>query len=176
MSYGDFLLKKKLNSINCNKSLIKFQDFLNKELNKIIPEKNPSVRNKRNWIDNEVKNAATKKHHLRQLYLKERSSSAKAKYENQSKLVKKLVRKKMRQYYQTKINKKAGQNTRNFFDAVKEIMGESKNLEIKEVESKLKSFNNFFAEGKNLQKILVLNAMSPTQRKLSTVYFSKKLQ
>ena len=71
------------------------------------------------------------------MYLKERSSSAKAKYENQSKVVKKLVRNKMRQYYQTKINKKAGQNTRNFFDAVKEIMGESKNLEIKEVESKL---------------------------------------
>ena len=74
VSYSNFLLKKKLNSINCNESLIKFQDFLNKELNKIIPEKNPSVRNKRNWIDNEVKNAATKKHHLRQLYLKERSS------------------------------------------------------------------------------------------------------
>ena len=52
----------------------------------------------------------------------------------------------MRQYYQTKINKKAGQNTRNFFDAVKEIMGESKNLEIKEVQSKLESFNNFFAD------------------------------
>ena len=52
-------------------------------------------------------------------------------------LLKKLVRKKMRQYHQTKIIKKAGQNTRNFFDAVKEIMGESKNLEIKEVESKL---------------------------------------
>ena len=27
------------NSINCNESLIKFQDFLNNELNKIIPEK-----------------------------------------------------------------------------------------------------------------------------------------
>ena len=51
----------------------------------------------------------------------------------------------MRQYYQTKINKNAGQNTRNFFDAVKEIMGESKNLEVKEVETKLESFNNFFA-------------------------------
>ena len=56
VSYSKFLLKKKLNSINCNESLIKFQDFLNKELNKIIP-------NKRNWIDNEVKNAAIKKHH-----------------------------------------------------------------------------------------------------------------
>ena len=41
-----------------------------------------------------------------------------------------------------KNKKKAGQNTRNFFDAVKEIMGESKNLDIKEVESKLESFNN----------------------------------
>ena len=82
----------------------------------------------------------------------------------------------MRQYYQTEINKKAGQNTRNFFDAVKEIMGESKNLEIKEVESKLESFNNFFADiRKNLQKILVLNAMSPTQRKLSTVRFSQEI-
>ena len=60
VSYSNFLLKKKLNSINCNESLIKFQDFLNKELNKIIPEINPSVRNKRNWIDNEIKNAATK--------------------------------------------------------------------------------------------------------------------
>ena len=77
------------------------------------------------------------------MYLNERSSSAKSKYENQSKVVKKLVKKKMKQYYQTKINKKAGQNTRNFFDAVKEIMGESKNLAIKEVESKLESFNNF---------------------------------
>ena len=54
-------------------------------------------------------------------------------------------------------------------------MGESKNLEIKEVESKLESFNSLFADvGKNLTKNLVLNAMSPTQRKLSTVYFSKK--
>ena len=70
------------------------------------------------------------------MHLKEKSSSAKEKYENQSKVVKKLFRKKMRQYYQTKTNKKAGQNTRNFFDAV-EIMGESKNLELKEVESKL---------------------------------------
>ena len=30
VSYSNFLLKKKLNSINCNESLIKFQDFLNK--------------------------------------------------------------------------------------------------------------------------------------------------
>ena len=80
------------------------------------------------------------------MYLKETSSSAKAKYENQSKVVKKFVRKKLRQYYQTKINKKAGQNTRNFFNAFKKLMGESKNLEIKEVESKLESFNNFFAD------------------------------
>ena len=60
VSNSNFLLKKKINSHNCNESLIKFQDILNKELNKIIPGKNPSVRNKRNWIDNEVKNAATK--------------------------------------------------------------------------------------------------------------------
>ena len=52
----------------------------------------------------------------------------------------------MRQYYQTKINKKAGQNTQNFFDAVNEIMGEYKNLEIKEVESKVGSLNNFFVD------------------------------
>ena len=84
------------------------------------------------------------------MYLKERSASDKSKYENQSKVVKKLVRRKRRQYYQTKI-KKAGQNTRNFFDAVKEIIGESKNLEIKEVESKLESYNNFSADiGKKL--------------------------
>ena len=29
MSYSNFLVKKKLYSINCNESLIKFQDFLN---------------------------------------------------------------------------------------------------------------------------------------------------
>ena len=33
-----------------------------------------------------------------------------------------------------------------FLHAVKEIMGESKNLEIKEVESKLESFIKFFAD------------------------------
>ena len=66
----------------------------------------------------------------------------------------------MRQYYQTKINKKTGQNTRKFFDAVKENMGESKNLELKKVESKLESFSNFFADiGKKLQINLVLNAL-----------------
>ena len=52
----------------------------------------------------------------------------------------------MRQYYRTKKVKEAGQNIRNFFDAVKEIMGESRDLEEKEVESKLESFNNFFAD------------------------------
>ena len=80
------------------------------------------------------------------MYLKERSSSAKEKYENQSEVVKKIVRKKVRQNYQTKKNKKSGQNTRNFFDAVKEIMGESKTLELKEEESKLGSINIFFAD------------------------------
>ena len=46
---------------------------------------------------------------------------------------------------------KKSQNTRNFFHAAKELMGESKNLELKEVESKLESFNNLFAEiGKEL--------------------------
>ena len=74
-------------------------------------------------MDRQRSKKCCKKHQLRQLYLKERSSPAKAKYENQSKVVKKLVRQKMRQYYQTKINKRADQNTRNFFDAVKEIMG-----------------------------------------------------
>ena len=59
VSHSNFLLEKKLNFINCNESLIKFQDFLNTELNKIIPEKNPSVRKKRNWVDKEVKTAAT---------------------------------------------------------------------------------------------------------------------
>ena len=52
----------------------------------------------------------------------------------------------MRQYYQTKMNEKAGQNTQNLFDAVKEAMVEPKNLELKEVEPKLESFNNFFAD------------------------------
>ena len=37
--YSYFLLKKKINSINCNESLIQFHDFLNIELNNIIPEK-----------------------------------------------------------------------------------------------------------------------------------------
>ena len=82
-------------------------------------------------------------------------------------------------------------------------MGESKNLELKKVESKLESFSNFFADiGKKLQINLVLNAlhkakesytkkmstvhlnalhkrttqMRPTQRKLSTVHFSKNQQ
>ena len=107
-SYSNFLLRKKLTSFNGNESLIKIQDLLNIELNKIILERKPSVRNKRNYIDNEVQNSATEKQNL----------SAKEKYENQSKVEKKFVRKKVRQYYK-KINKKAGQNTQNFFDAVK---------------------------------------------------------
>ena len=44
------------------------------------------------------------------------------------------------------MNEKAGQNTQNFFDAVKETMGEHKNLELKEVEAKLESFIIFFPD------------------------------
>ena len=56
-------------------------------------------------------------------------------------------------------------------------MGESKDLELKEIESKMELFNNFFADiGKNLQKKLVLSAMRPLQKNLSAVYFSKKQQ
>ena len=54
-------------------------------------------------------------------------------------------------------------------------MSEYKNLEIKEVESKLESFNSFIADiGKKLTENLVLTAMRPTQRKLSTVFFLKQ--
>ena len=70
VSDSNFLLKKKLNSINCNDSLIRFQEFLNNELNKITPEQNQSVRNKRNWIDNEVKNCCFKKTSLKAIVFK----------------------------------------------------------------------------------------------------------
>ena len=117
------------------------------------------------------------KNHLKQLYLKEKFSLAKAKYENQPKVVKKFVRKNMRQYYQLKTNKKDGQNTRNFSDALKEIMGESKNLEIKEVESNLEIKEVESPSqtlGKNLQKNLLLNAMRPTQKNCQQSISQKK--
>ena len=81
----------------------------------------------------------------------------------------------MRQYCQTKINKRAGQNTRSFFDAVKEIMGESKNLEIKEVESKLESFNIFFADiGKKLtEKFSAKRNESYTKKTVNSLFLQK---
>ena len=81
----------------------------------------------------------------------------------------------MRQYYQTKINKKAGQNTRNFFYAVKEIMGESKNLEINEVESKLESFNNFFADigKKRTDKFSAKRNDSYTKKIVNSLFLQK---
>ena len=73
--------QEKIKFHQLHESLIKFQDFLNIELKKLIPEKNPSVKNKRNWIDNEIKKMLLK-NQIRQLYLKEEFSSANEKYEN----------------------------------------------------------------------------------------------
>ena len=66
------------------------------------------------WIDNEVKNAAAKKRRLRQKFLNIKTTDARNKYSSQNKIVKNLITRKKRKYYQNKLILESNCKTKTF--------------------------------------------------------------
>ena len=131
--------------------------ILHKMLIDLLDEKLPyktKITNAKTWIDNQVKNAANKKNKFRQLTLKfPQSIEAAEKYRSQCKTVKNLVRCKLRQFYQQKLETQSKQNTKSFFNVYNELTGNKKVGNTCTPNLNADEFNGYFADiGNQLNK------------------------
>ena len=98
------------------------------------------------WIDNEVKNAAAKKRRLRQEFLNIKTTDARSKYSSQNKIVKNLIIRKKRKYYQNKLMLESNCKTKTFFETFTEMSGKRKNSKSLNLSNgDAEHFNEYFA-------------------------------
>ena len=76
-SYVEKVSADGLDSKMCNFLLKQLQEFLNRELDQMVPLENISIKKQKNRIKIEVTNSPSKKSPLRQMYLSENLTEAK---------------------------------------------------------------------------------------------------
>ena len=126
-------------------SFIELHQILTTCLDLYIPTKERKTP-RTSWIDNQVKNAATKKRRLRQLTLKmPNRRDILEKYKKQNQVVKNMVRTKLRDYYQSKLDSSAMRTKKSFFNVYDEITGKEAKRSAVNSNLSAEDFNNFFA-------------------------------
>ena len=105
----------------------KINSILMKAVDTFFPKRLLVQSERHPWIDNEVKNAAAKKRRLRQEISNIKITDARNKYSYQNKIVKKLIIRKKRKYYQNKLILESNCKTKTFFETFKEMSGKGKN-------------------------------------------------
>ena len=126
--------------------LEKINSILMKAVDTFFPKRLLVQSERHPWIDNEVKNAAAKNRRLRQEFLNIKTTDARNKYSSQNKIVKNLIIRKKRKYYQNKLMLESNCKTKIFFETFKEMSGKgkkSKSLNISNGDAE--HFNEYFA-------------------------------
>ena len=126
--------------------LEKINSILMKAVDTFSPKRLLVQSERHPWIDNEVKNAATKKRRLRQEFLNIKTTDARNKYSSQNKNVKNLIIRKKRKYYQNKLMLESNCKMKTFFETFKEMSGKgkkSKSLNLSNGDAE--HFNEYFA-------------------------------
>ena len=91
--------------------------MLTEALNKHLPEKHRKRKNNKNWIDNEVKNLATKKRSLKKLADATGSPQINENFQKTCKNLKSLIKSKKQTFYQNLLKTDSVKN-KNFFSAL----------------------------------------------------------
>ena len=99
--------------------LEKINSILMKAFDTFFPKRLLEQSERHPWIDDEVKNAAAKKRRSRQEFLNIKTTVARKKYGSQNKIVKNLIIRKKRKYYQNKLMLESNCKTKNFFETFK---------------------------------------------------------
>ena len=144
-------LVRKLNHFNATignfpveHSMQILNEILQELIHKFLPLKLSKPRSKC-WIDNKVKNEAIKKNNLWRVAKQLKTEESKKAYQKQCNYLKNLVRNKMRNYYQNKLNSEHRKNSKNFFQVFNEITGRDKKENVNRKNLNPDEFNDFFA-------------------------------
>ena len=129
-----------------SRNLEKINSILMKAVDTFFPKRLLVQSERHPWIDNEVKNAAAKKRRLRQEFLKIKTMDVWNKYTYQNKIVKNLIIRKNRKYYQTKLMLESNCKTKTFFEYFEEMSGKGKNSKSLNLSNgDAEHFNEYFA-------------------------------
>ena len=155
-----FLLTHELQKLNdlCdkitpNQFCLKLHEAVNKCVDKIVPLKRYSTSRQQSWVDNEVKNLATKKWSLYQKMIKTNNENTRNKFKRVRNQLQKLIETKKRDFYQSRIHQEGRKTSKSFFDCVKQLKGDNSEQKCKLDIKTANQFHEFFTNiGKDLAK------------------------
>ena len=146
-------VETKISQFNCDELFLLLNEKLRNNIESFLPEKTSNRKSSKHWVDNELKNAASKKHRFRKLFLKTGTTEARSKFESQSKVVRKLLSQKKKAFYQNKLRLESNNNSREFFRLYNDLICATKNNDQEEKNINVDEFNDFFANiGKKLAR------------------------
>ena len=96
-----FDAEAKISQFNCDELFLLLNEKLRINIESFY-QKKTSIRNtSKHWVDNELKNAASKKHRFKNFFKKTGTTKARSKFESQSKLVRKMLSQKKKHFIKT---------------------------------------------------------------------------
>ena len=101
-------------NITPNQFCLKLHEAVNKCVDKIVPLKRYSTSRQQSWVDNEVKNLATKKWSLYQKMIKTNNENTRNKFKRVRNQLQKLIEKKKRNFSQSRIHQEGRKTTKSF--------------------------------------------------------------
>ena len=105
-----------LDQLSCEEAMKSFQFPLNTCVEKFVPTKNcKGSKNKKLWVDYEIKHLATKKRQQYQNFMRTKDKNDQLKFNALRNKLQKLIRRKKEIYYQRLMNVDGQKNSKSFF-------------------------------------------------------------
>ena len=140
-----------LDQLSSEEAMKNFQFLLNKSVENIVPTKIcKGTKNKKLWIDNEIKHLATKKRQQYQNFMRTKDKNDHLKFNALRNKLQKLIRRKKEMYYQRLMNAYGQKNSKSFFDCNSRIKGKVASQDRLNKETADKFIDYFSAVGKTL--------------------------
>ena len=115
LRYQFEVYKSSLELLPIDNAFKKFHEMLTEALNSHLPEKHRKQKNNRNWIDNEVKNLATKKRSLKKLADATGNPQINENFQKTCKNLKSLIKSKKQYFYQNQFKTDSVKTEKLFF-------------------------------------------------------------
>ena len=108
-------------ALDCDLAFENFQEAIIEEVDNYIPMKKSRPSQQPNWIENSIKNLATKKQSLFQTFLRHKNNKNREKFNKIRNKLRTKIKENKRIYYQKMLHKKAKNNSSSFFDTMKTL-------------------------------------------------------
>ena len=140
-----------LDQLSSEEDMKNFQFLLIKCLEKFVPRKIcKGAKNKKLWIDNEIKHLPTKKRQQYQNFMRTKDTNDQLKFNALRNKLQKLIRRKKEMYYQRLMNADGQKNSKSFFDCISRLKGKIASQDRLNKETADKFIDYFSTVGKTL--------------------------